>query len=100
MLQILDSITDPTIRERVERLIVKAALKAKLFLGVALDRELNREQLAKELFKEYRRPPTYLQVKVFHKGYIYAADLVEMPTEKLGRSGTYKYILTCIDLYT
>jgi hypothetical protein len=30
MLQLLDSIPDPTIRERVEKMIVKAALKTKL----------------------------------------------------------------------
>ena len=36
MLQHLDSISDPTIRERIERLIVKAALKTKLFLGIGI----------------------------------------------------------------
>jgi hypothetical protein len=63
MLQMLDSITNPTIRERVERLIVKTALKSKLFLGVGL----NRGNLADELHRDYRRPPIYLKVKVFAK---------------------------------
>jgi hypothetical protein len=76
MLQMLDSITDPTIRERVERLIVKAALKSKLFLGVGLDPEINREKLADELHKTYRKPPQLLKVKVPHKDHTWSSDLV------------------------
>ena len=52
------------------------------------------------MHKFYRKPPTYLKVKVFAKDDIWSADLVEMPHESLGRSGKYKYILTVIDLFT
>src|SRR5438093_7555916 len=90
MIDQLNAITDPTTRERIERLIVKGAIKTKLFFGVGL---------AEELHKSYRKPPTYLKVKVFAKDDIWSADLVEMPHESLGRSGKCKYILTLIDLF-
>ena len=100
MLQMLDSITDPTIRERVERLIVKTALKSKLFLGVGFNPETNRAQLADELHKTYRKPPQLLKVKVPHKDHTWSSDLVFMPPEFQGRNGKYKYIITVLDIYT
>ena len=100
MLKLLDSITDPTVRERLERVVVKAALKAKLFLGVGLDPILNRNELADELHKPYRKPPILQKVIVKGDDEIWSADLVEMPPENLGRGGKFRYILTVIDLYT
>ena len=101
MLQELNAIQNPTLRETLDKLLIKGAINTKLKLGLGLlDPEKDREQLAKELFKEYRRPPVFLKVKVFDKDDIWAADLVEMPKEHLGRLGKYKYILTVIDLYT
>ena len=96
MLAQLNAIKNPTLRERIDRLLIKGALNTKLFFGVGVDKE----QEANELFKEYRRPPTYLKVKVFEPNAIFSADLVEMPKENLGRLGTYRYALTVIDLYT
>ena len=96
MLQQLNAITDPTIRERLDRLLIKAAIGTKLKLGIGV----NSEQLADELHKPYRKPPMLLKVKVFGKDEIWSCDLVEMPHEYLGRGGKYKYILTVIDLYT
>ena len=73
MLQQLNAITAPTIKERPARLLIKAAISTELKLGVGItsfnsvgDLE-NREKLAEELFKEYRRPATYLKVKSFWK---------------------------------
>ena len=111
MIQLLDEIKNPTIREIIERIIVKTALKTKLYFGVGLDVDDDdkvfknklikyRQKIANELHREYRRPPIYLKVKVFEKDETWSADLVEMPVDNLGRSGKYKYILTCIDLYT
>jgi hypothetical protein len=100
MLKQLDAITDPTIRERLERLLIKGVIGTKLFLGVGLTEETNREKYADEIFKDYRRPPVYLKVKVFEKDEIWSADLVDMPKENLGRGGKYRYILTIIDLFT
>jgi hypothetical protein len=100
MLQQLNAITDPTIRERLDRLLIKAAIGAKLKLGIGLNGETNKQRLADELHKPYRKPPMLLKVKVFGKDEIWSCDLVEMPIENLGRGGKYKYILTVIDLYT
>jgi hypothetical protein len=101
MLEQLNSITNPTIKERLSRLLIKGAIGTKLKLGVGIDIDNDKkEALANELHHEYRKPPIYLKVKVFSKDEIWSADLVEMPKENLGRSGTYKYMLTVIDLYT
>jgi hypothetical protein len=96
MLEQLNSIQNPSIRERIDRLIIKGLIGTKLKLGMSIETE----KLANELHHEYRRPPVYLKVKVFSKDEIWSADLVEMPKENAGRLGTYKYILTVIDLYT
>ena len=37
MLQQLDSITDATIREKLHKILIKTALKTKLFFGLGLD---------------------------------------------------------------
>ena len=109
MLQQLNAIVNPTIRERVDRVLIKAAIGTKLKLGIGLENEekdfksklINyRNKLANELHKPYRKPPILLKVKVFGKDDIWSCDLVEMPVEHLGRGGKYKYILTVIDLYT
>ena len=97
MLNELNNIKNPTIRERLDRLIVKPLIGTKLFLGIGINEA---EQLANELHKPYRKPPILLKVKVFNPDDIWSADLVEMPPDNLGRSGKYKFILTIIDLYT
>ena len=92
MLQQLNAITDPTIRERLDRLLIKAAIGAKLKLGIGLNPETHKQQLANELHKPYRKPPMLLKAKVFQMDEIWSCDLVEMPIENLGRGGKYKYI--------
>src|SRR5438093_12012668 len=61
MIDQINAITDPTTRERLERLIVKGAIKTKLFFGVGLDPEDNMEKYASELHREYRKPPVFLK---------------------------------------
>ena len=100
MIAELDSIPNPTIRERLERALVKKLLQAKVYFGLGVDEKNKSIQLALELHRQFKRSPDYLSVKVFNKDEIWSADLVEMPHENQGRSGTYKYILTVIDLYT
>ena len=90
----LNSIKNPTLRERVERFLVKAAMKAKILIGEGVDSEM----LAKELHKEFRRPETYLKVKSYNKDDIWAIDLIETINPK--NNDNYRYILTVIDLYT
>lgn len=43
----LNDIEDPTVKERLARLLVKGGMKAKLTLGASLNPEQDREQLAK-----------------------------------------------------
>ena len=101
MIQELEAIENPTFRERVERMLIKKMLQAKMFLGQGVPkadrRSVSRKDriFADERHKEFRRPKHLLKVKVFGKDDIWSADLIEMPSERL-----YKYCLTVIDLYT
>ena len=95
MIQELDSIQNPTFRERIERMFVKKALQAKMLFGQGIRENEKNETFASEIHKEYRKPKYLLKVKVFNKDDIWSADLINMPHE----SG-YKYALTVIDLYT
>jgi hypothetical protein len=99
ILEQLNSITNPTIKERLTRLLIKGEIDTKLKLGVGINID-DKEAQANELFKDYRKPPVYLKVKVLAKNEIWSADLVEMPNDQLDRSGVFKYILIVIDLYT
>ena len=92
MIQELDSIQNPTFRERIERMFVKKALQTKMLFGQGID--LN-ERFATEIHKEYRKPKYLLKVKVFNKDDIWSADLINMPHKR-----GYKFALTVIDLYT
>ena len=86
MIQELQSIPNPTFREKLERAIVIRLLRAKMKLGMGY---------ADELHREFRKPKHLLKVKVFDKDEIWSADLVELRGEP-----QFKYILTVIDLYT
>ena len=92
LIQDLNEIKKPTIGERIGRTLVKNAMKLKIMFGGDLNKD---ELLAQELHKEYRKPKTFLKVKVFNKDDIWGADLVEMKKDE-----DFKYILTIIDLYT
>ena len=74
MIAELDAIQDPTIRERIDRLLAKNAMKAKLAIGASL---------AKELHKPYRKPKEYLAVQVFNKNDIWTADIMFLSRPKL-----------------
>ena len=95
LIQDLNEIQNPTLRERIDRFLVKMAMKAKIAFGGEV---INGAELAEELHREYRRPKTFLKVKVFAMDDVWGADLVEMPNSK--NNNGYKYILTIIDLYT
>ncbi len=69
-------------------------------MGASFDPEIDKEQLANELHKTYRKPPVLLKVKVPFKDHTWSSDLVVMPKENQGRNGKYKYIMTVLDLYT
>ena len=82
-------------------------MKAKILFGGKIENlsrgELNKEVLADELHKEFRKPKEYLKVKVFNKDDIWSADLIFMPKERSKERSnvqSFKIILTVIDLYT
>lgn len=98
MIAEMDAIENPTFRERIERMLVKKMMQAKIFLGQGLAtglREREAKIYAEERHKEFRRPKYLLKVKVFKKDDIWSADLIVMKEEK-----GFKYCLTVIDLYT
>ena len=108
MIKELDSIENPTFRERVERMFVKKALQAKIALGQGISENdshqthsgrgsvfTDQKIYAEERHREFRKPKHLLTVKVFHKDDIWSSDIIHMPPER-----GYKYCLTVIDLYT
>ena len=111
MIQELDAIRNPTMREKLERVIVKKALQAKLKLGVGLPpraskqealnklvstgadiktkHELNKmTKLANELHKSFRKPKHLRKIYFRSKDNIWNADLIIVPPEN-----DYKYFL-------
>ena len=91
MIYDMESIKNPTFRERLDRLVILPIIKAKVKLGIGF----TNEELANEIHKEFRKPPFLRKVKVFNKDDIWSADLIHMPQEN-----GYKYVLTVIDIYT
>ena len=73
MIQELDNIQNPTMRERFDNFLVKNAMKAKLAVGASLPEGAS---LSKELHKPYRKPKEYLTVKVYNKNDIWTADIM------------------------
>ena len=79
MIQELQSIPNPTFREKLERAIVIRLLRATMKLGMGTQMSFVAH---------------LLKVKVFDKDEIWSADLVELRSEP-----QFKHILTVIDLY-
>ena len=94
MIAELNPITNPTFRERVERMFIKKALQLKLAVGGGIVPLM--KKWAKEKHKQFLRPRNLLKVKVFGKDHIWSAHLIHMP---VGQEGP-RYCLTVIDLYT
>ena len=99
MLEELDGIFNPTLRERMERVVVSKIIGAKKRLGIGVKKHLIwTDQLADELHKPV--------VKKFQKGKVYvngidtiwAADLVDMKSFSKFNRGV-KYLLTVIDVF-
>ena len=86
MIRELESILNPTFREKAERAIVIRLLRVKMKLGMGY---------ADELHHKSRKPEHLLKVKVFDKDKIWSADLVELREEP-----KFKHVLTVINLYT
>jgi hypothetical protein len=93
----LNAIKDPSLKEKLDRLIIKTAINAKLAFGLGFENESlqTREKYADEIHKQFMKPRNLLKVQVDAKDDIWSADLINVPSEQ-----GYKYILTVIDLYT
>ena len=97
MLHDLNLVTPKNRREKVDKLLVQAIIKAKNKMGMGLITWS--DQLADELHKPIRRK--FIKRTVFVKNVddIWTADLVDM--QKLSRENKgFKYLLTVIDVFS
>ncbi len=76
LLEQLDAIKDLNFREKLDKLIIKSAIGTKVKLGLGLDENIHKKELANELQKEYRKPIHLLKVKVFAKDDVWTLNLV------------------------
>jgi len=101
MLQELDGIYNPTLRERMERGVVCKIIGTKKRFGMGLKKEnlIWSDQLADELHKPVVRH--FRERKVYVKGIdkIWAADLVDMQSSSKFNRGV-EYLLTVIDVFS
>jgi len=98
MVRELDQITNPSLREMLERGLVSNLINAKAKFGLGLASIKWTDQLAEELhkpvIKKFRKRSVY--VKGIDK--IFAADLVDMQAFSKFNNGV-KYLLTVIDIF-
>ena len=103
MLRELDRITNPTLRERVDKGIVRNIINAKINLGLGLKNPSNpikwTDRLAEELHKP--APKKFPKRKVIVTGIdkIWAADLVDVQAFSKDNDGV-RYLLTVIDIFS
>ena len=104
MINGLKQLKNLSIPQRLIRAMIIKLFQAKIKLGQALPRaskqkaleiikdkkQENKEQLADELHKQYKKPKQLRKIYFRSKDNIWNADLVIMPTEN-----NYKYILNC-----
>jgi len=102
MLRELGDITNPTLRERLDRGIARNLINAKVNMGLGLKNPAREpvkwtDQLAEELHKPLSK--TFRKGRVYVKGIdqIFAADLVDMQPFSRHNNGV-KYLLTVIDI--
>jgi len=104
MVRQLDEITNPTLRERLDKSIVRNLINAKANFGLGL-KKTSREsikwtdKLAQELHKPTRKK--FRKRRVYVKGIdqIFAADLVDMQQFSRYNNGV-KYLLTVMDIFS
>ena len=102
MLKELRQITDPSLRERLDRGLVSNHIKAKVNLGLGL-KKLEKavkwtDQLAEELHKPAIKKFTKRRVYVRRIDEIFAGDLVDMQAFSKYNNGV-KYLLAVIDVF-
>ena len=102
MLRELAQITNPSLRERMERGLVGNMIKAKANLSLGLKTEKKSkwtDQLAEELHKPVTRKFRTRKVYVNGIDKIWAADLVDMQAFSKYNEGV-KYLLTVVDIFS
>ena len=101
MLRALDELDPKTIRERIDRKLVRTIIgtKRKLGLGIVDDGGEWTNELTNELHKPVRRKFRKIIVFAKHVDSIWAADLVDMQYYARTNRG-YKYILMIIDVFS
>ena len=102
MLGELSGIVNPTLRKRIDKLIVGKFIKAKVNFG--LDHPIKKKfkftnELAEELYKPVTRKFQRRRVNVNSVNEICAADLIDMQAFSKDNNGI-KYLLTVIDIFS
>ena len=98
----LAQITNPSLRERMERGLVGSMIKTKANLGLGLKNEKKSkwtDQLAEELHKPVTRKFLRRKVYVSAIDKIWAADLVDMQAFSKYNKGV-KYLLTVVVIFS
>lgn len=102
MIEDIQNIPNPTLRERIEGAIVIRLMQAKLKLGQGLTKQKRetmsnkqRQKYADEIHKPFKKPDVLLKVKVFNMDDIWSCDLIFLPPDH-----RYKVAITVIDIYT
>jgi len=102
MLKKLGQITDPSLRERLDRGLVSNLIKAKVNLGLGLKKLEKDVKLTDQLAEELHKPviKKIRKRRVYVKGIdqIFAGDLVDMRAFSKYNNGV-KYLLTVIDVF-
>jgi Phospholipase A2-like domain len=103
MVSELNEIPNPTIRERVERAVIKPILSTKANFGLGLSKKSKNLKWTDELADELHKPVTKhfrkRRVEVRGVDKIWAADLVDMQAFSEYNNG-FKYLLCVIDNFS
>ena len=101
MIQEMDAIKDPTLRERVERGIIRPIINAKQKFGMGVKKSPIKwsDELAKELHKPVIHH--FRKQRVYVKGIdeIWAADLVDMQAYAAYNDGV-RYLMAVIEIFS
>ena len=101
MLASLDAIPNPSVRERMDRSIVKPIIGTKARFGLGIKKKKIRwsDELAEELHKPIRRKFQKRRVVVGGVDETWAADLVDMSAFSRDNRG-FKFLLSIIDIFS
>ena len=100
----LNEIVNPTIRERIDKLIVRKLINAKVNFGLGAPIKANKilnftDDLAEELYKPVTRKFQKRRVNVNSIDEIWAADLIYMQAFSKDNNGI-KFLLTIIEIFS